>query len=168
MLEAGEDPRFIARRIAIAASEDIGNADPRAITVAASAYDLVDRLGMPECRITLAQAAIYMACAPKSNASYLAIDAALADVKNNRTLPVPLHLRNAPHPQMKEQFGHSEGYQYSHSYEGGISPDQDYLGVDTTYYQPTDRGYEKYITDYLKWAKDLREAAQTPPTDATD
>jgi putative ATPase len=168
MLEAGEDPRFIARRIAILASEDIGNADPRAITVAASAYELVERIGMPECRITLSQAAIYMACAPKSNASYLAIDAAISDVKNNRTVPVPLHLRNAPHPQMKEQFGHSEGYQYSHSYEGGISPDQDYLGVDATYYQPTDRGYEKYITDYLKWAKGLREKQTPDENDSKD
>jgi putative ATPase len=159
MLEAGEDPRFIARRISILASEDIGNADPRAITVAASCYELVERLGMPECRITLSQAAIYMACAPKSNASYMAIDAAIADVRNNRTVPVPLHLRNAPHPQMKEQFGHSEGYQYSHSYEGGISPDQDYLGVDATYYQPTDRGYEKYIGEYLDWARQMREKA---------
>ncbi|MBN1555061.1 MAG: replication-associated recombination protein A [Phycisphaerae bacterium] len=157
MLAAGEDPRFIARRIAILASEDIGNADPRAISVAAAAFDITERVGMPECRITLSQAAIYMACAPKSNASYKAIDAALADVKNNRTVPVPKHLRNAPHPGMKEQLGNSEGYQYSHSYEGGVSPDQDYLGVDKNYYTPTDRGYEKHIRQYLDWAKSLRE-----------
>ena len=157
MLVAGEDPRFVARRIAILASEDIGNADPRAISVAAAAYDIVERVGMPECRITLSQAAIYMACAPKSNASYLAIDAAMGDVKNSRTVPVPKHLRNAPHPGMKEQLGRSEGYQYSHSYEGGISPDQDYLGVEATYYTPTDRGYEKHIRQYLDWAKSLRE-----------
>jgi putative ATPase len=110
MLAAGEDPRFVARRIAILASEDIGNADPRAISVAAAAYNITERIGMPECRITLAQAAIYMACAPKSNASYKAIDKAMSDVKNNRTTPVPRHLRNAPHPGMREVFGNAEGY----------------------------------------------------------
>jgi putative ATPase len=157
MLVAGEDPRFIARRIAILASEDIGNADPRAILVADAAFQLTERIGMPECRITLAQAAIYMACAPKSNASYLAVDKAMDDVRTQRTVPVPKHLRNAPHPGMAEQFGHGEGYQYSHNHEGGISPDQDYLGVDATYYTPTDRGYEKYIADYLEWARKLRD-----------
>ncbi len=156
MLTAGEDPRFIARRIAILASEDVGNADPRAISVAAAAYQIAERIGMPECRITLAQAAIYMACAPKSNASYTAIDAAIADVKNNRTVPVPKHLRNAPHPGMAEQFGNAKGYQYSHKYPGGISPDQDYLGVDATYYIPSDRGYEKHITAYLEWVKRMQ------------
>ncbi|MCE5277796.1 MAG: replication-associated recombination protein A [Planctomycetaceae bacterium] len=157
MLTAGEDPRFIARRISILASEDIGNADPRAITVAASAYAIVERIGMPECQLTLAQAAIYMATAPKSNASYKAISAATDDVRTGRTLPVPRHLRNAPHPGMREQLGNAEGYQYSHDFAGGISPDQDYLGVDRTYYQPTDRGYEKHIAAYLEWAKKLRE-----------
>jgi putative ATPase len=169
MLAAGEDPLFIARRIAILASEDIGNADPRAITVAASAYDIAERIGMPECRITLAQAAIYMACAPKSNATIMAIDAALDDVKNQRTTPVPKHLRNAPHPAMAEQYGYGKGYQYSHNYEGGISPDQDYLGVDRTYYTPTDRGYEKHIAAYLEWAAKLRQEAKaggTPPAAA--
>ena len=158
MLAAGEDPRFVARRIAILASEDIGNADPRAISVAAAAFEITDRIGMPECRITLAQAAIYMACAPKSNASYLAVDAALADVKNNRTIPVPKHLRNAPHPGMAEQFGNAKGYQYSHDHPGGISPDQDYLGVEKTYYTPTERGYEAHIAAYLKWAEEMRKA----------
>ncbi len=162
MLTAGEDPRFIARRIAILASEDVGNADPRAITVAASAFEITDRIGMPECQLTLAQAAIYMACAPKSNASAVAIWAAMGDVKNNRTLPVPRHLRNAPHPGMREQFGNAEGYQYSHSYKGGISPDQDYLGVEKTYYTPTDRGYEKHIDAYLEWAKKMRKNDAKP------
>jgi len=156
MLVAGEDPRFVARRIAITASEDVGNADPRAISVAAAAFEITDRIGMPECRITLAQAAIYMACAPKSNASYAAINAAMQDVKENRTTPVPRHLKNAPHPGMKEAFGNSEGYQYSHSFEGGVSPDQDYLGVDKTFYLPTDRGYEKHITAYLKWVDQMQ------------
>ena len=162
MLTAGEDPRFIARRIAILASEDVGNADPRAITVAASAFEITDRIGMPECQLTLAQAAIYMACAPKSNASAMAIWAATSDVKNNRTLPVPRHLRNAPHPGMQEQFGNAEGYQYSHSYKGGVSPDQDYLGVEKTYYTPTDRGYEKHIAAYLEWAKKMQSDDAKP------
>jgi putative ATPase len=163
MLAAGEDPRFIARRIAILASEDVGNADPRAITVAASCYDIVEHIGMPECRITLAQAAVYMATAPKSNASYMALERAMSDVKNNRTVPVPKHLRNAPHPGMKEVYGNAVGYQYSHDYEGGISPDQDYLGVDKTYYEPTDRGYEAHITKYLEWAQSMRTTNSEKP-----
>jgi putative ATPase len=157
MLTAGEDPLFLARRIAILASEDIGNADPRAICVAAAAYEITERIGMPECQLTLAQAAIYMACAPKSNASAMAVWKAGADVKENRTLPVPKHLRNAPHPGMAEQYGYAQGYQYSHDFKGGISPDQDYLGVDKTYYVPTDRGYEKHIAAYLEWAEKMRE-----------
>ena len=158
MLAAGEDPRFIARRIAILASEDIGNADPRAMTIASAAYSITERIGMPECQLTLAQAAIYMACAPKSNASASAIWAAMEDVKSNRTIPVPKHLRTAPYPQMAEQFGNSKGYQYSHNHPGGVSPDQEYLGVDKQFYQPTQRGYEKHITAYLEWAKKLRSA----------
>jgi len=163
MLVAGEDPRFIARRIAILASEDIGNADPRAICVAAAAFDIVEKIGMPEAQLTLAQAAVYMACAPKSNASAMAIWSATDDVKENRTLPVPKHLRNAPHPGMAEQFGYSKGYQYSHDYQGGVSPDQSYLGVDKTYYTPSDRGYEKHIAAYLEWVAKLKGAAGTEP-----
>ncbi len=162
MIVAGEDPCFIARRIAILASEDIGNADPRAISVAAAAFDITERIGLPECQLTLAQAAIYMACAPKSNASAMAIWQAIDDVKESRTLPVPKHLRNAPHPKMKELYGHSEGYQYSHDHPGGVSPDQDYLGVEKTYYTPTDRGYEKHITAYLEWVAKLRGPAPKP------
>jgi len=160
MIVAGEDPRFIARRIAILASEDIGNADPRAISVAAAAFDITEKIGLPECQLTLAQAAIYMACAPKSNASAMAIWSATADVKGDRTIPVPKHLRNAPHPGMAEQFGYSQGYQYSHSYKGGVSPDQDYLGVDKSYYVPTGRGYEKHIAAYLEWVRKLQGAAK--------
>ena len=158
MIVAGEDSRFIARRIAILASEDIGNADPRAISVAAAAFDITEKIGLPECQLTLAQAAIYMACAPKSNASALAIWSAVSDVKDGRTIPVPKHLRNAPHPKMKELYGHSEGYQYSHDYAGGVSPDQDYLGVDKSYYTPTERGYEKHIAAYLEWVRTLQAA----------
>jgi putative ATPase len=160
MLVAGEDPRFIARRIAILASEDIGNADPRALLVAAAAFDIVEKIGLPECQLTLAQAAIYMATAPKSNASAMAVWSATDDVKNARTLPVPRHLRNAPHPGMAE-LGYAKGYQYSHGFEGGISPDQDYLGVDRKYYSPTDRGHEKYIRQYLEWAEKLRAKPET-------
>src|SRR3989440_2808792 len=113
MLEAGEDPRVIARRIAILASEDIGNADPMAIVVAAAAFDIVESIGMPEAQLALAQAAIYMAVAPKSNASALAIWAAMDDVKNGRTLPVPKHLRDT-HYKGAKRLGHGQGYEYAH------------------------------------------------------
>jgi putative ATPase len=155
MIVAGEDPRFIARRIAILASEDVGNADPRAIMVAAAAFDITEKIGLPECQLTLAQAVIYMACAPKSNSATTAIYAATDDVRNDRTIPVPMHLRNAPHPGMKAE-GASVGYQYSHNFPGGISPDQDYLGVEKTYYTPTDRGYEKHMAAYLEHVRQLQ------------
>jgi putative ATPase len=147
MLEAGEDPRFIARRIAILASEDIGNADPHAIVVAAAAYDIVERIGMPEAQLTLGQAAIYMAMAPKSNASALAIWGAMEDVREGRTLPVPRHLRDTHYKQSK-RLGHGEGYKYAHDFQGGHVK-QDYLGVDKTYYTPTDRGFEAELTKRL-------------------
>lgn len=154
MLVAGEDPMFIARRIAILASEDIGNADPRAISVAAAAYDITHRIGMPEARITLAQATIYLATAPKSNASYAAINAAMEDVKHQRTVPVPKHLMSATKTE-KARMGHGKGYQYAHNSEGGFV-DQDYLGVDKTYYVPTERGYEQRIGQFLKWVAQQR------------
>jgi putative ATPase len=157
MLEAGEDPRFIARRIAILASEDIGNADPQAIQVAAAAFDIVEKIGMPEAQITLGQAAIYMATAPKSNRSYEAISAAMKDVREGRTLPVPRHLRDT-HYKGSARLGH-KGYQYAHDFDGGYV-DQDYLGVDKTYYVPTDRGYEATIGDYLRRLRTLREGAR--------
>ena len=157
MLEAGEDPRFIARRIAILASEDIGNADPQAIQVAAAAYDIVERIGMPEAQITLSQAAIYMATAPKSNASYLAINKAMTDVREGRTIPVPVHLRDT-HYQGSKRLGHGEGYQYPHDFEGAVIG-QDYLGVDVIYYTPTDRGYEAQIKRRLdEWRKRIQRA----------
>ena len=143
MLEAGEDPRFIARRIAILASEDIGNADPQALVVASACYELVARIGMPEAQLTLGQAAIYMATAPKSNASAKAIWAAMKDVREGRTLPVPKHLRDK-HYAGAATLGHGEGYKYAHDHEGGYV-EQDYLGVDKTYYTPTDRGFEAEI-----------------------
>ena len=140
MLEAGEEPRFIARRIVIAASEDIGNADPQALVVAMAAAHATEFVGLPECRIMLAQAVTYLATAPKSNASYLAVDAALDDVRTKRVLPVPTHLRDG-HYSGAKRLGHGEGYRYAHDApEGWV--DQDYLGVERTYYQPVDRGFE--------------------------
>ncbi|MEX2671814.1 MAG: replication-associated recombination protein A [Phycisphaeraceae bacterium] len=157
MLTAGEDPLFIARRIAILASEDIGNADPRALMIASAAYDITHRIGMPECQLTLAQAAIYMAAAPKSNASATAIWTAMSDAKHQRTVPVPKHLRDA-HYAGSKKLGHA-GYQSAHNSRHGYV-DQEYLGVDVTYYQPTDRGYERHIQNYLDWIR------QAPPQTA--
>jgi putative ATPase len=159
MLEAGEDPRFIARRIAILASEDIGNADPQAIVVAAAAFDIVEKIGMPEAQITLGQAAIYMATAPKSNASYLAISQAMQDVREGRTLPVPRHLRDT-HYKGSARLGHGKDYKYAHDYEGGIAPGQDYLGVEKTYYQPTDRGFEAEIARRML---EIKRRVSVPP-----
>ncbi|HEY0132679.1 MAG TPA: replication-associated recombination protein A, partial [Nannocystis sp.] len=134
MLEAGEDVDFVARRLVIFASEDVGNADPRAISVASACYDIVERIGMPEAKITLAQAVVYMATAPKSNRSYAAINAAIDDVKHGRTIPVPKHLRDG-HYAGSARLGHGKGYKYAHDYAGGYVA-QDYLGVDKTYYEP--------------------------------
>lgn len=140
MLEAGEDPRFVARRLLILAAEDIGNADPQALILANAAVQATEFLGMPECRIPLAQAATYLALAPKSNAAYAAINAAMDDVHHRRLLPVPRHLQDKHYPGAK-RLGHGEGYQYPHDApEGWIA--QDYLGVEKEYYQPTDRGFE--------------------------
>lgn len=164
MLEGGEDPRFIARRLAILASEDIGNADPRGIMVAGACWELVERIGLPEARITLSQCAIYLACAPKSNASYLAIDAAIADVREGRTIPVPVYLKDGNVRKANQLsvggtrgFGAGESYQYAHDQADGLGT-QSHLGVEKTYYVPTDRGYEKIINEYLARAK----AARTP------
>ena len=155
MPEAGEDPRFLARRIVIAAAEDVGNADPQALQVATAAAQATELVGLPECRIPLAQAVTYIATAPKSNASYTAIDAALADVREQRVLPVPVHLRDAHYPGAK-QLGHGEGYRYAHDGEGGWV-DQDYLGVDRIYYEPVDRGFEAELKERLETLRALRE-----------
>jgi putative ATPase len=161
MLEAGEDPRFIARRIAILASEDIGNADPRALLVASAAFDVVMKIGMPEAQLTLAQAAIYMATAPKSNASALAIWAAMKDVKEGRTLPVPKYLKDAHYPGAK-RLGHGEGYQYAHDFPGGIV-EQNYLGIDKIYYDPVNRGFEAEIKRRLEeWRKSRQNDVSQP------
>ncbi len=151
MLYAGEDPRFIARRLVILASEDIGNADPRGITVAVSAMQAVDFIGMPEARITLAQATTYLACAPKSNAAYLAVDAALADVENGRTLPVPKYLQSGPKPDKGEVK-----YRYAHDSEGHFV-DQAYVPTEKIYYAPTDHGYEETIRKRIEYWNSLRK-----------
>jgi len=162
MLEAGEDPRFIARRIAIFASEDVGNADPAAIQLAAAAYGIVERVGMPECQLTLGQAAIYMATAPKSNASAKAIWTAMDDVREGRTIPVPKHLRDT-HYKAAKRLGHGEGYRYPHDHADGVI-EQDYLGVSNVYYAPTDRGYEATIKQRLQqWKQSLAERDTESP-----
>jgi putative ATPase len=143
MLEAGEDPRFIARRVVIFASEDVGNADPRALAVATAAAQAVEFVGLPECQLNLAQAVTYLATAPKSNASTLAIGQAREEVRSGRTLQVPTHLRDT-HYHGAEQFGHGEGYKYAHDFEGGYV-EQQYLPEERRYYEPTERGYEAEI-----------------------
>ena len=155
MLAAGDDPRFIARRIAICASEDIGNADPTAVMLAAAAVQVTEFVGMPECRLPLAQAAIYLACAPKSNRVTLAIDQALDDIKTGRTIPVPRPIRDAHYPGSQD-LGHA-GYQYAHNFPEGYVP-QVYLGVEKHYYQPTERGHEAEIGRYLQRLAELDKA----------
>ena len=151
MIYAGEDPRFIARRIVICASEDVGNADPLALVVANACFTTVAELGYPEARITLAQAAIYIATAPKSNASYLGIDAALADIKAGFDIPVPKHLMNAVYDGEKKE-GKGAGYKYAHDCPKGFAKDIEFLpGKQRSYYVPTDRGYEAKIAKWLEW-----------------
>ncbi|MEZ6059471.1 MAG: replication-associated recombination protein A [Planctomycetaceae bacterium] len=154
-LESGEDPRFIGRRLVIAASEDIGNADPQALLIATAAFRATETIGMPECRINLSQATTYLACAPKSNAAYTAIDAALEDVRNHSILPVPMHLRDG-HYQGSARLGHGQGYQYPHNEADGWIA-QDYLGVEKEYYVPTDRGHEAVFRKRLDELKQRRE-----------
>lgn len=146
MVYAGEDPRFIARRMVIFASEDVGNADPQALLVATSAAQAVEFVGMPEARINLAQAAIYLATAPKSNASYVAIDKAIGEVKRGRMALPPKHLRNAPHPGMRKH-GYGVGYKYPHDYPGH-RVEQEYLPPELegkSFYEPSDEGFEKEL-----------------------
>lgn len=150
MLYAGEDIKFIARRIMICASEDVGNADPQALQVAVAASEAVERLGMPEARIVLSQAAVYVACAPKSNASYMAVDKALDIIKNEQSRPVPAHLQDA-HYKSAAKLGHGVGYLYAHDYPNHYVKQQ-YLpdGLENTrFYEPTDNGYEKVIKQHL-------------------
>lgn len=158
MINAGEDPKFIARRIIISASEDIGNADPNALNIAVSAFNAVNVIGMPEGRIPLAQAALYMATAPKSNAAYLGIDKALEDIRTKDIGEVPAHLKDG-HYQGAKNFGHGIGYQYPHDYKGAYV-DQQYLPnefVYKKYYNPTEYGYEKIIKERMTSMEDKNE-----------
>jgi putative ATPase len=158
MLDAGEDPLFILRRMVILASEDIGNADPRALQVAVSALQGFQLVGLPEGRIVMAQAVTYLATAPKSNASYMGIENALAEVRKSGALPVPLHVRNAPTRLMKD-LGYHRGYRYAHDYAEGYV-EQDYLperirGV--KFYDPAGHGYEKTIKERMERLKEKKE-----------
>ena len=156
MLEAGEDPLFILRRMIILASEDIGNADPRALQMAVAALQAFQMVGMPEGRIILGQAVTYLATAPKSNASYAGIDAALSEVRTSGALPVPMHIRNGPTRLMKE-LGYHKGYRYDHDYEEGYAG-QECLPEKLTgrrFYEPRGHGYEKNILDRMEWLKKL-------------
>ncbi len=147
MLAGGEDIRFLCRRLAILASEDIGNADPHALVLAMSAWQACEQIGLPECQLTLSQVVTYLALAPKSNAATVAIGEAQKDIAEDRVLPVPRHLRDAHYGGAKE-LGHGEDYQYSHQAEEGVA-NQDYLGVEREYYRPVPRGFEKELTERL-------------------
>lgn len=158
MLEGGEYPKFIARRMIVLASEDVGNADPAALPLAVSCFTAVDYVGMPEARIILGQTAVYLASSPKSNASYMAIEEALGDVRDGKRDAVPLHLRNAPTPLMKDLHYH-DNYKYGHSYEGHFV-EQSYLPESMkgkVYYHPTEIGTEKSIRErLLSWWKNKK------------
>ncbi|WIV11220.1 replication-associated recombination protein A [Proteiniborus sp. MB09-C3] len=157
MIYAGEDPKFIARRIIICASEDVGNADPQALTLAVSAFQAVNTIGMPEGRIPLAQAAVYVSCAPKSNACYVGIDRALGDIEKGVMGQVPTYLRDSTSRKMEEKYilnkdEKSKDYLYPHDYPNGFTQQQ-YLPnelVGVSYYRPTENGYEKIIKERLK------------------
>ena len=154
MLYAGEDIKFIARRMMISAAEDVGNADPNALTVAVSAAQALERIGMPEARIILAEAATYLASAPKSNASYLAVDRAMQAVKETANATVPIHLQDS-HYKGSAKLGHGEGYLYAHDYPNHYV-EQQYLPdalKDQVFYQPTEIGYEKKIKEHLEFIK---------------
>lgn len=158
MLYAGEDPKFIARRICICASEDVGNANPNALVVATSAFLAVERIGMPESQIILSHAATYVACSPKSNAAYGAIGAAMAEVQSNRTRPIPTHLQDA-HYKSAGKLGHGVGYEYAHDYPNHFSH-QRYLPDGLKhgdFYQPGDLGEEKLMKEYLRKIRNSEE-----------
>lgn len=165
MIHAGEDPRFITRRIVICAAEDVGLADPMALVLAVAAHQAAEFIGWPEARIPIAEATIYIATAPKSNSAYKAVDAALADVRQGRTLPVPKPLQDT-HYRGAQQLGRGEGYRYAHDYPEHFVA-QDYLGALRRYYEPTEQGTERKIKErYLRWRQAIeqtrRQAVQKP------
>jgi putative ATPase len=159
MIEAGEDPLFIARRIVIFAAEDVGNADPRALQLAVAAQQAVHFIGMPEGRIPLAQAVTYLATAPKSNAAYMAVAEAQQEVRQSGALPVPLHLRNAPTGLMKE-LGYGKDYQYAHNQKDSLVTHEHLPEAifGSKYYRPHDSGYEKTIRERLAWWAEQRKS----------
>jgi putative ATPase len=160
MIHAGEDPRFITRRIMICAAEDVGLADPMALVLANAANQAAEFVGWPEARIPIAEATIYIATAPKSNSSIVAVDAALEDVRSGRTLAVPEHLRDA-HYKGAKRLGHGQGYEYAHDHSDHFVA-QDYLGAAKRYYEPGDQGVEKKIKERLEqWRKQLDAARKT-------
>lgn len=163
MLDGGCDPRYLARRLARVASEDIGLAEPRAMGMALEAWEVQERLGSPEGELALAQLVVYLACAPKSNALYKAFGAAMADARESGSLEVPMHLRNAP-TRLMEELGHGEGYRYAHDEAGGYAAGEQYFPdgfAPKRYYSPTDRGIEARIADRLAMLRS-RDAAEKP------
>jgi putative ATPase len=154
LLEGGEDPKFIARRLVILASEDIGNADPRALTIATSGFQAVEMIGLPECAINLAQVVVYLASAPKSNSSYMGLKSAQAEVQKSGQLPIPLSVRNAPTRLMKE-IGYGKNYNYAHSGDKGWLSQQ-FLPDDIKekrFYESRGLGFEKKMNEYIEWLK---------------
>ena len=163
MIEAGEDPMFIARRLVILAAEDVGMADPQGLPIAVAAQQAVHLIGLPEGAIPLAEATVYLATAPKSNAAYVALNRAMEDARNTRNEPVPMHLRNAPTRLMRD-MGYGQGYRYGHDYDGGFVP-MDNLPEslrDRRYYRPTDRGHERTVAQRLEewWGERRGEEKQ--------
>lgn len=161
MLEGGEDVRFLTRRLVILASEDIGNADPQALPLAVSTMQACEFIGLPECQLTLAQAVTYLACAPKSNAATVAIGEARGDVREGRTVPVPMHLRDKHYAGAK-RLGHGQGYQYAHNAENAVVQ-QEYLGVEREYYRPTPRGFEATLAERLIQIRSKLRGEQPSP-----
>lgn len=167
MLEGGEDVRFLARRLVILASEDVGNADPAALPLAVATAHACEIVGLPECQLNLAQAVIYLACAPKSNSATVGIGEARHDVREGRLLPVPVHLRGSSYGGAK-RLGHGKGYEYAHDHPEGIAA-QDYLGVEREYYRPTDRGFERELAQRLETIRArLREGREDRRTGDRD
>jgi putative ATPase len=155
MLDGGCDPLYLARRLVRIASEDVGNADPRALQLALNAWDAFSRLGSPEGELALAQAVVFLACAAKSNALYTAVAAAATDVRTHGSLEVPKHLRNAP-TALARELGHGDAYRYAHDEPDGFAAGEDYFPAGMggrLYYHPSERGLEKKIAEKLAWLR---------------
>jgi putative ATPase len=167
MLVGGEDTRFIARRIAVCAAEDVGNADPMATVLAAAALQISEFVGLPEAQLALAQAAIYVACAPKSNAGAAAIWSAMSDVEHEPLRPVPLHLKDSHYPAAKKA-GFGVDYKYPHDYEGGFVPQEYLSGTPKKYYKPKNTGYEKNILRHLQRLQTLIDKGEIPENSKTE